>query len=717
MPSMKMLLVTGALFTLVVCAMPSTAQQPKPIVTPEALLSFQSDAAPGAVVAWVPGTNAVILPVNEAPLGDTSGKPKSDWIERIDTVTGQRAQLVQGTQPVLSPDGKQIAYLSNQSGSSQVWVIDVDGTNARQATHADGGFNGSNLCWSPDSSQIAYTADQPAPSDPNGEAAVKAGSVSSVVVYDRGNGHLQWNDPPADVWILNLADGSIRKLASMDGQVYVPMCWLPNGNLIVSTHRDFNTAEDNRRVSQDEIVSTKTGQISAVADPGHGEAQFALPSPDGKLIATTWCEYHGGYWHNWQVAVTTADGAPIRVLKTPFKTAPVGWDPDGKHIFIYRRDGAYDELLEMGIDGKLSDVAIQCPFQFLYTGFPAFSNDGRMAWIDKDPKARMRMLTASVQNSMPHVVCDFSSAADRFAMGDFEPVHWINKAGIPCAGLLIKPVGYQPGKKYPLLTIIHGGPSGGLDLWISVPGDSSNETWPIEAQMWAGKGYAVFYPEYQSSAYLGIDYFMKEHETHDMFDGDLDDITSGVKHLIDTGIADPDKLAVYGHSYGCYEVCWVITHSHLFKAAVAYEGVADFYTDEGGAYGTPTQAHMKWMLGGTPVTDPSAYIKNSAIYFIKGATTPTLFINCDKDAGAIDSQSMPRMYIGLKEQGIDTQYLLYKGEGHVAEKPENVRNVFYWYMNWIDTHLGFPATPDPTGDFKVADVEATAKSNKMAGTF
>jgi dipeptidyl aminopeptidase/acylaminoacyl peptidase len=711
---MRTLLIVGTLFTFVISPITAKAQESKPVVTPEALLSFQSDAAPGAVTAWIPGTNAVILPVNEVPLGDTTGKPKSDWIERIDTVTGERTQLVQGTQPILSPDGKQIAYLSNQSGASQVWVIDADGTNARQVTHAEGSFTGKNLCWSPDSSQIAYTADHPAPPDPDGEAAAKAGSASSVVVYDHGNGHLQWNDPPADIWILNLAVGSTRKLASMNGSVLVPMCWLPNGNLIVSTHRMFNTAVDNRRSSQDMMVSTKTGDISIIGDPEHGEAQSAIPSPDGKLIATAWCEYHGGYWHNWQAAITTADGGPIRVLKTSFKTAPMGWASDGKHLFIYKRDGAYDQILEMGLDGKLSDVAIHCPFQFLYTGMPACANDGRIAWIDKDPMARMQLVTASTKRPVPHVVCNFSSAADRFAMGDFEPVHWTNNAGIPCAGLLIKPVGYQPGKKYPLLTVIHGGPSGGLDLWMSVPGDSSNETWPMEAQMWAGKGYAVFYPEYQSSAYLGIDYFMKEHETHDMFSGDLDDITSGVKHLVDTGIADPDKLAVYGHSYGCYEVCWVITHSHLFKAAVAYEGIADFYTDEGGAYGTPTQAPMKWQLGGTPITNPSAYIKNSAIYYVKGVTTPTLFINGDKDAGAIDSQSIPRMYVGLKEQCIDTQYLFYKGEGHVAEKPENVRNLLYWYVNWVDTHLGFPATPDPTGDFNLADLEATAKSSKTA---
>lgn len=694
---------------------PVTAQQSKPVVTPEALLSFQSDSVPGAVAAWIPGTNAVILPVNEPPMGDTSGKPKSDWIERIDTVTGQRNQLVQGTQPILSPDGKQIAYLSKQSGTSQVWLTDVDGANARQVTHSDGGFNGSNLSWSPDSSQLAYTTGHPEP-DQAADVTPDPKVKSSVVVYGQGKKFLDDYDPPSDIWTLSTTDGSAKKIATVPGRV-LSTAWAPNGNLFVTVDQTLDSAVESLSSAQVMVVHMRTEAVTPIGDPLRSTTAGNELSPDGKWVAATWTEYHGGYWNCNQIAVITADSGAVRVLPTPFKTSPLGWSPDGKHLFIWKRNGAYDQILQMSIDGKLSDVGINCPFQFVYTGNPAFANDGRMAWIDKDPKARVQLVTASIQNPLPHVVCDFSSCADQFSMADYEPVYWTNKAGVSCGGLLIKPVGYQPGKKYPLLTVIHGGPGGGIDLFISDPGDSSYEAWALEAQMWAGKGYAVFYPEYQSSGRQGdngIAYMMREHQTHDMFSGDLDDITSGVQHLVNVGLADSKKLALVGHSAGAIETYWIITHSHLFQAAIAYEGTGDWYANQWNDHGVATKGFDVWMLGGSPVTAPDAYIKNSAIYHVKGVTTPTLFINGNYDDGAIDSQSASRMYVGLREQGIDTQYIRYPDEGHVATKPENVRNVLYWYINWVDTHLGFPPTPDPTGDFNVADLETTTKPSQTA---
>jgi dipeptidyl aminopeptidase/acylaminoacyl peptidase len=247
----------------------------------------------------------------------------------------------------------------------------------------------------------------------------------------------------------------------------------------------------------------------------------------------------------------------------------------------------------------------------------------------------------------------------------------------------VLPPGAPPGKPLPLVVELHGGPVGGL----SVTGQLIC-IGPLERQIWAAKGYAVFAPDYRTSGVYGWDQILAGRKNQDFMDRDFDDITSGVDDLVRSGIADPDRMVVGGHSYGGVQTEWIITHSHAFKAAVAYEGVPDWYRAYGDMYSVGGNTTLAWQFLGRPWEVPENYFKNSALYMVKGVTIPTMFIVGDGvDYGGMYSSPYEFMYSALKQQGVETQMLRYRKEGHVVFKPENVRDLTARIVKWFDDHL------------------------------
>jgi dipeptidyl aminopeptidase/acylaminoacyl peptidase len=147
-------------------------------------------------------------------------------------------------------------------------------------------------------------------------------------------------------------------------------------------------------------------------------------------------------------------------------------------------------------------------------------------------------------------------------------------------------------------------------------------------------------------------------------------------------------MVVGGHSYGGVETEWIITHSHRYRAAVAYEGGGDWYRAYGDLYSVGGNTSLTWQFRGRPWEFPERYFKSSALYQMKGATIPTLFIVGDgTEYGGSYPSEYEFMYSALKQQGVEAEMLLYKKEGHVVFKPENVRDVTARVISWVERHL------------------------------
>lgn len=653
-------------------------------VTPETLLSLGSaPISVGSNLSWIPGTNSVLVPVKES---DEEGT----WTEEIDVTTGQRKRLVKSGSVAPSPNGTKIAYISGQSGNDQIWMMSRDGGNAKQVTNAPEGLANKYFCWSPDSSRIAYMASPPNVPEPPRDAVPTTKEVSTVVIYNRRESAPKESAAPQpQIWTVSVQTGDCRKIAACLGEPAGVPSWSPDGKTVFSSQIVRNHIEEI-------AISLTDGECHAVIAPAVADTSTYTPSPNGKDIAFQYCDYHGGYWHNWQIAIASLQGGQIRHLPTPFKTAPLGWTRDGKHLFISRRNGVDDQIVSMDTEGRLGKTVIQMDGTYMMGLVPVASTDGRLAWVETDWQGRMLLQTASEEAPQPRTVVNFTPEVDSLSLGEAQTIDWTSHDGVENSGVLIKPVGYSAGKKYPLIVDIHGGPAGG------VAGSGVLCIGALEWQMWANKGYAVLVPEFRSSGIYGFDKILQERRSRKYFDGDFDDIMSGVDHLIATGLVDSKKMAVVGHSYGSIATNWIITHTHRFQAAVSYEGVADLYSEWGtNEFARP---NLEWLFNGTPLSVPQAYLYNSALYRASDASTPTLFITAEHGS---NSPSMVSMYASLKSHGVDTQYLFYRGEGHVVSSPANKRDLVYWCVNWIDTHLGFSSTPDPKKIFDVSAVTPT----------
>jgi dipeptidyl aminopeptidase/acylaminoacyl peptidase len=314
----------------------------------------------------------------------------------------------------------------------------------------------------------------------------------------------------------------------------------------------------------------------------------------------------------------------------------------------------------------------------------SLSPNGRfLTWYEEDAQGRRRLAVSEADGRNEKTLLDFTPAYDNLALGNAREVRWKSKDGVEIAGILVEPPNYKPGKPYPLMVTIHGGPTGGtsIDCDTLCMG-------PLEAHMWATKGYLVLSPDYRSSGVYGWDKILSGRENQDFMARDFDDIMSGVDYLIRAGVVDGDRMVVGGHSYGSIMTNWIITHTNRFKVAVTYEGVSDFYLVYGSEYGVGGNTSVEWSFKGKPWDVPDHYFKNSCLYMMKGVKTPTLFVVGDgTEYGGSYPAEFEFMYTALKQQGVDTEMLLYKQEGHVVTRTENVRDLTQRTVKWVDDHM------------------------------
>jgi dipeptidyl aminopeptidase/acylaminoacyl peptidase len=685
-----------AALTAIVLAGPAGAEGPaataKTPITPELVLSFH-----------IADRNAYFSATNIAPtwLADSRrivysrpdlARPGRLGIEIFDTKTGRTVRLGEGSDPRPSPDGKTVAFLRGAGAQRQVWLMGTDGKNPRALTrHADGlGGWSFNIAWSPDGNEIAYSFTPEATGEKSKklkeqEKREREGK-SSVLVY----GSPQDLPPDSEIWLVDVAKGTERKVASYPTMLF-ELSWFPDGRrLLVYGFRHGASYREAKDESDVIVIETRTGERQNIVQAG-GEGMVGRVSPDGSRIAFFYDADDVRYPDMYTVAVVAPQGGPVRSLTPKLVTngRPI-WSPDGGRIYYIAHAGAFSQIFAVSPDGGDATSLTSSPA--MHRNVAASPDGNWLAWFEEAADGRARVVYAKADGSDPRPVVNLTPQYDRLALGEAKEVRWKSRDGLEIAGILVLPPGAPPGKPLPLVVELHGGPVGGL----SVTGQLIC-IGPLERQIWAAKGYAVFAPDYRTSGAYGWDQILAGRKNQDFMDRDFDDITSGVDDLVRSGIADPDRMVVGGHSYGGVQTEWIITHSHAFKAAVAYEGVPDWYRAYGDMYSVGGNTTLAWQFLGRPWEVPENYFKNSALYMVKGVTIPTMFIVGDGvDYGGMYASPYEFMYSALKQQGVETQMLRYRKESHVVSKPENVRDLTARIVKWFDDHLK-PAAPGGAG--------------------
>ena len=296
------------------------------------------------------------------------------------------------------------------------------------------------------------------------------------------------------------------------------------------------------------------------------------------------------------------------------------------------------------------------------------------------------------QTGTPQQLTHLNDSWKQFALIAPEIYKYKSFDGQEIEAALLKPVNYDGHSKLPVIALIHGGPTG---AW----GDRI-DTW---GQLLAARGYAVWYPNIRGSVGYGQKFI--ESNRGDWGGGDFKDVMAGVHDLVNRGIADPNRLAIGGWSYGGYMSEWAITQTTEFKAAVSGAGLSNLISEYGTEKGP---SYDEWFYGLPYEPEKVAgFLNSSPFVHLKNAKTPTLILQGEDDDTDPIGQSQ-ELYRGLKRYGVETELVVYPRENHGFQEEKHLIDRLNRILAWYDKHLK-PSAEEKTPSKK--DVPADAKTN------
>ncbi|MFA5909029.1 MAG: S9 family peptidase [Vicinamibacterales bacterium] len=577
------------------------------------------------------------------------------------------------SQPQWSPNGRFISFVSargtGEEVKAQVHAMRADGGEAWTVT--DTKENVTAYSWAPDSARIAFVSTDPRSADD--EAAIKKRDDERVFEGDFRYAH---------VWVVPVgphfsAAAATRITEGTAFTVSGAPSWAPDGKRFVFGAAATPMLRDNRRDVYLADLATKQVEKISTNFGNDGSPRW---SPDGKLI--TWTaepDSHGpipdgtavGPVLQSKLMLYDVAAKTVKNVSSPAFDTDAGapqWTAEGKRITFVAGKRAYTEVfaydLTTGVYSQLS--------QKRTINGASYSKDGKTIAVTMDtPDSASEILVTDPSFASFRKLTTTNPQLAELAQGDTEVVTWKGDAGLEVEGVLLKPVGYSAGTKYPTLVVAHGGPAGAYVNGFRLGGLEGG-------QVWANKGWAVFYPNPRGSTNYGEKFL--QNNVNDWGGGDYKDIMTGVDALVARGIADPDKLAHIGWSYGGYMTAWVITQTSRFKAAMVGAGLTNMWS----MYGTnDIPSVLISYFGGIPnARTLPLYLERSAMTHIDRVTTPTLILHGANDERVPVGQAQ-ELYRALKDRGKPTELVFYPREGHGFSEYYHQKDRMQRIYDWV----------------------------------
>jgi dipeptidyl aminopeptidase/acylaminoacyl peptidase len=562
-----------------------------------------------------------------------------------------------------SPDGRRLAFSSDRTDKRQIYLIDPAGGEAVKLTSNEDGVG--SFRWSPDGASIAFNASDPQSDAP--KTREKTYGQFDVIGQEHRMTHL---------YVIDVASQKTRRLTTGDFTVG-SFDWSPDGKSIAFDHR-INSDNANGGTANISIVGVADGAVRALVTQD-GPDTNPVWSPDGSRVAFASKMANPSYFYtNTVIAVVPAGGGPIEPLTSAFDEDPSieAWKPSGLFFSAAQRTSSY----LFRLDPATKRITKVTPADgWIGSGFSLNSSGDVAAFVGSSATRFPEIYVSGPGAATSKALTNLSGQVSAWAQPTHEVVSWKSQDGATIEGVLHKPAGFQAGKRYPLLVVIHGGPTG-----ISRPVPfSSASTYPID--VWLGKGALVLEPNYRGSAGYGEKF--RALNVRNLGVGDAWDVISGVDALIAQGLVDPAEVGAMGWSQGGYISAFLTTHdSARFKAISVGAGISDWMTYYVSTDITPFTVQY---LKATPWDDPAIYAKTSPMTYIKGAKTPTLIQH-----GAADQRVPPpdafELYRGLLDQHVPSKLIIYRGfegVGHGPSKPKSSRAVMTHNLEWFDQYF------------------------------
>jgi dipeptidyl aminopeptidase/acylaminoacyl peptidase len=549
---------------------------------------------------------------------------------------------------------------------AQVWLLSLDGGEARRLTNLKNGVN--NFDWSPDGTRLVLTS-RTGPSDIKAPSSdVRHYKHTSYKFNDTG----WFDDKRSHVWVVGVQSGAASQITFGEDWNDTDPQWSPDGNFIAFVSDRTGRAFDESRNTDVFVIDSAGGPIRKISD--HEEADNSPRwSPDGKSIAFVGRIRERD--HPKIFIAPAAGGAPSRNVAPELDLIPsnLTWAEQGHALYFETGVRGESHLFRAELkDGRLRQVTKGARAVRLVD----ISNDSRrVVYAANDFRRLDDLYTADLDGSDEKRLTSLNARLwSQLQLSGVERMTYKSADGWDIDGFLVKPVGWQEGKKYPLILSIHGGPASmyGVD-------------WFHEFQVYAARGWAVFYTNPRGSTGYGQKF---ERGIEGEWGGkDYVDVMNGVEEVLRRNPwLDRERLGVTGGSYGGYLTNWIVGHTNMFKAAVTLRSVTNFISDEGtrdGAYG------HKEDFGGDLFEKFDLYWERSPLKYAKNVRTPILILHSENDL-RVPLEQGEQWFRALKHFGATAEFVIFPRENHNLTRtgePKHLVESLNWQLYWFDRYL------------------------------
>lgn len=579
--------------------------------------------------------------------------------------------------PRWSPDGQSLAFLStrptgettSEQPRSQVYLLSMDGGEAKRVTNLKSGV--SNFQWSPDGTRLVLVS-RIGPSDGRPEnkdrSDVRHYKNSSYKFNDTG----WFDDRRTHLWVIDIKTGSAKQITEGDDWNDSDPQWSPDGTRIAFVSNRSGKEYEGDRNSDVWVVPAAGGPLTKVSDHAESDNNPRW-SPDGRTIAFIGELHDRDHPKIWLAPASGGAASVLAASNLDLIPGGLEWSEDGKSLYF-----------ESGVKGEFQLFRVDLARKSVEQ-----TSSGARAVRNVDFNART--------NTRVYMVNDFKHLDDLYAsdlaggherrltslngalwkqlqFADVERFTYKSADDWDVDGFFVKPVGWQEGKKYPLVLSIHGGPAGqyGVD-------------WYHEFQVYAAKGYAVLFTNPRGSTGYGQKF---ERGIAGEWGGkDYIDVMNGLDAALKRyPWIDTERMGVTGGSYGGFMTNWIVGHTNRFKAAVTLRSLASFISDEGtrdGAFGhTPD-------FGGDLFERFDLYWDRSPLKYAKNVKTPTLILHSDNDF-RVPIEQGEQWFRALKHFGVTTEIVMFPRENHNLTRtgePKHLVESLNWQLYWFDRFL------------------------------
>jgi dipeptidyl aminopeptidase/acylaminoacyl peptidase len=609
----------------------------------------------GAHVAWVQSTAASTS--KQTYIRETSGKAAAISVKI--PIGSKRTD----SDPAWAPDSKTLAVFSSadEGAQRQLWIVKTDVPDPKEITDLNG--YAARPRWSHDGKRVAFLYIEGAGGGGPLTAAPTTTGVIDTAIHNQR------------IAVLDVPTSQLRQVSPENLHIY-DFDWSPDDKTFVATAAP-GPGDDNWWIAQIYTIDIAKGNATSIYKPS---LQVAVPrwSPDGKSIAFIEGLMSDEGFHGGDLFTISADGRDLtnRTRDRKSSMSSLFWLTSDRILFteIVGGGGAISELTVA--NNSVRTIWKGAEALHAFGNFPDFaiSKDGKVAAAERSTFDTPPEIWVGPTNEWRQLTNNNSALSGTW--GKAESLEWANE-GFNIQGWLLSPAKIESGRKYPLVVLIHGGPSSAVTPdWPAGFGMSR----AIIAAL-SSRGYYVLMPNPRGSYGQGEEFTRAN--IKDFGNGDLRDILAGVDAAIKKYPIDPARLGVTGWSYGGYMTMWTVTQTNRFHAAVAGAGIANWQSYYG------QNLIGQWMIpffGASVYDDPAVYEKSSPIHFIKNVKTPTLVIVGERDAECPASQSY-EFWHALKTLGVPTQLIIYPGEGHLFLDPKHQTDRLEQTVGWFDKYL------------------------------